>query len=314
MAEAGSSEQTGHKTNEEREAQAGDRQHRMTLLWFAVNVCQTPFLSKQCLLLIAVDEIGAVNENYFAHKFERLLIMLLFHRHVYAHEGFEGPLDFLICLLQKGEVDIQDISIQSLVQQFYRLFSQDKNRIESGAEFLAYAAQLIWMKSASLLPTESAFTEEIPIEEDPRFEIIHHLIDYCRFKQVAKELAERQERESACFTRGVEIPEIKKPLGIDHITLEELASLFQEAMKKKPAVTLSEIQEEEWRVKDKIDELQRSLARGDFLLFPSCFENMRSRGEMIALFLAILELVKIGELTLKREGLSTEIRMERYAS
>ena len=131
-------------------------------------------------------------------------------------ENFQGPLELLYHLIQKRELDICELSLVEIIAHFQEL------PLSLGAEFLGYSASLIWLKSRALLPKEEDLPEETI--EDPGFEIIHHLIDYCRFKQAAKALHAREEK---AFFREVASQNPKKPLGIDHISLEELAQLFQ---------------------------------------------------------------------------------------
>lgn len=220
--------------------------------------------------------------------------------------NFEGPLDFLLCLLQKEEIEIYDVPIQELIQQFICQFDQWEEGLERGAEFIGTAAYLVWLKSKTLLPRHEQEVTEEELIEDPRFEIIHHLIDYCRFKQAAKELTSRQEKQQACYFRGVDIPEWKKPLGIDHVSLEELSQLFKE-MISKAAQMKPQIQEENWRVCDKIRIIRRLLQERSSFPFVELFSAQQSRPEMIVIFLAILELMKIGELAVGREQSSATL-------
>ncbi len=226
--------------------------------------------------------------------------MLLKHDH-FALANFEGSLDFLLCLIQKEEIDIYDIPIQELMQQFIRKLSEWENRqLERGAEFIGTAAYLVWLKSKMLLPREEQTTELEETVEDPHFEIIHHLIDYCRFKQTAKELAVRQDNQQAHYFRGIGTFEWKKPLGIDHLSLADLAVLFKDMMSK-AAEPKTQIEEENWRVSDKIRLIRHRLKEEPTFAFMQLFTTHQSRLEMVVTFLAILELMKIGELGVGRE-------------
>lgn len=215
--------------------------------------------------------------------------------------NFEGPLDFLLCLIQREEIEIYDVPIQELIQQFiYHLNQAEKEGLEKGAEFIGTAAYLVWLKSKTLLPCNEQIESEEDLVEDPHFEIIHHLIDYCHFKQAAKELASRQEKQQACYFRGIDTPEWKKPLGIDHVSLEELSDLFKEMMSK--AIQIKpQIQEENWRVSEKIRILRRMLQEHSTFVIAELFSAQQSRPEVIVIFLAVLELMKIGELAVGRE-------------
>lgn len=220
----------------------------------------------------------------------------------FSLDNFEGTLDFLLCLIQKDEIDIYDVRIQDLIQQFIQKFSDFENEgLEKGAEFIGTAAYLVWLKSKTLLPSheqETAGPEEV--FEDPNFEIIHHLIDYCRFKQAAKELTSRQDRQQGCYFRGIDAPEWKKPLGIDHISLEELSQLFKEMMVRAEQ-TKPQIQEENFRVGDKIRLIRRWLLESISFPLSILLSAEKSRPELIVIFLAVLELMKTGELIVGRE-------------
>ena len=154
-----------------------------------------------------------------------------------------------------------------------------------------------------LLPSNEQSESEEEKVEDPHFEIIHHLIDYCRFKQAAKELSLRQEKQQGCYFRGIDVPEWKKPLGIDHVSLEELSNLFKE-MISKAAHTKPQIQEENWRVCDKMRILRRLLQEEMTFAMHQLFSVEQSRPEIIVIFLAVLELMKTGELAVGREQAS----------
>jgi segregation and condensation protein A len=232
--------------------------------------------------------------------------MLLKHDH-FALDNFEGSLDFLLCLIQKEEIDIYDIPIQELIQQYIdKLSLLNDQGLEKGSEFIHIAAYLVWLKSKALLPRHeqpSGLEEEI---EDPHFEIIHHLIDYCRFKEAAKELSLRQEKQQACYFRGIEVPEWKKPLGLDHVSLEELCQIFKE-MTNRAGQAGVKIQEENWRVSDKLRFIRGWLQERISFPLSLLLSPQQSRQEMIVIFLAILELMKSGEIAVCCEQLSSTV-------
>lgn len=226
----------------------------------------------------------------------------IFNHDHFALANFEGPLDFLLYLIQKDEVDIFEIPIQELIHQFVQ---QDKE-FEKGAEFIGIAAYLVWLKSKTLLPQQESPSNVEEEVEDPRFEIIHHLIDYCRFKQAGKDLALLQEKQQACYFRGTDVPDWKKPLGIDHISLEELSQLFK-TMMSRAAQLPEQIQEENWRVSDKIRFIRQRLEKQSSFPLTLLLSAQQSRLEMIVIFLAILELMKNGELGVGREEISATL-------
>lgn len=212
-------------------------------------------------------------------------------------DTFEGPLDLLWHLISRQEIDIYQIPLQKITQQYLdkckELLAID---IDNGAEFIAMAASLVWLKSKTLLPAHEQPTDPINEEEaDPRFEIIHQLIDYCRFKQAAKELSSLEQQQSAYYFRGIDNDfEAKKNLGIAHLTLEDLAGLFREILAKASPKN-GIIHEEIWRVSDKIKMIRYLLNQNKKIPFYDIFSLGKSREELIVCFLALLELMKLGE-------------------
>lgn len=211
-------------------------------------------------------------------------------------ENFEGPLDLLWHLINRQEIDIYQVSIVELTQQYLSKHKEFvATRLDRGAEFIALAASLVWFKSKTLLPKHEQQEEQNLEEElDPHFDIIHQLIDYCRFKQAAKELAEREQQQGAFYPRGIESAEAKKNLGIDHLSLDDLAILFQQILAK-AVPRKGTIQEEEWKVSDKIQHLRKWLAKQKVLKFTTVFNALMSRIELIVTFLALLEMMKSGD-------------------
>jgi segregation and condensation protein A len=208
-------------------------------------------------------------------------------------ENFEGPLEFLLYLVQKNELDIYDVRLRKIIDQFIEEI-QDPS-IDLGAEFVGTLASLLWLKSKMLLPKHEQIAQEDEEGPDPHFDVIHQLIDYCQFKEAGQALVIREKEQNAFFPRGVTGDlEIKKPLGIEHLCLEDLASLFQDVIIKCEA-NKGHIQEENFRVSDKIRLLRRVLKQDNGILFQQLFTPEKCKEELIVTFLAILELMKLGE-------------------
>lgn len=236
--------------------------------------------------------------------------MLTAPHETFSLHNFEGPIEFLLHLIQKDEIDIYDVSLQSLTAQFLKKWQEwQEGTVEKGAEFIGTLSYLVLLKSRALLPRQD-LEETVEEEEDPHFEIIHHLIDYCRFKQAAKILSERQDQQNAYFVRGTTPYEWKKPLGIEHISLDDLAALVQNLMSR--TTSKPQIQEEHWRVADKIHSLRLQLKKESTISFYSLFTADKSRPELIVTFLAVLELMKLGEMTVGKETASQTILLFAY--
>jgi segregation and condensation protein A len=227
--------------------------------------------------------------------------------HIFALDNFEGPLDFLLHLIQKSEIDIYEVPLHKITEQYLaKLQELISPAVDGGAEFIGTTASLLLLKSKMLLPKheQPGLVEEEEI--DPRFEIIHQLIEYCRFKDAAKELSELEQKQSAFFSRGIENSESKKPLGIEHLSMQDLATMFQHVLAK-AASHRGIIQEEVWKVSDKISFIQRLLKDLNKIRFDVLFSPVQSRDELIVTFLAVLELMKMGELKVVKETLENVI-------
>lgn len=220
-------------------------------------------------------------------------------------DNFEGPLEFLLYLVQKNELDIYDIRLRKIVDQFIE--EMRGSSIDDGAEFVGTLASLLWIKSKMLLPKHEQVCQEEDEGPDPYFDVIRQLIDYCQFKEAGQALVIREKEQNAYFPRGITgNVEVKKPLGIDHLCLEDLASLFQEMIAKCEAGK-GHIREEHFRVSDKIRFLRQQLKRGEGILFEELFTPEKCKGELIVTFLAILELMKNGEAFVYRESTTQQI-------
>jgi len=185
-----------------------------------------------------------------------------------------------------------------IVDQFLSDFQNPE--IELGAEFIGTAANLLWLKSKRLLPKHEQLEGEDDEGPDPHFDVIHQLIDYCHFKQMGQKLVVLEKEQHAYFPRGVAgNAEVKKPLGIDHLSVDDIALLFSEALQR--AKTQSGVvHEEQFRISDKIRELKQKLGSGQQTLFTEIFSPEKTKMELIVTFLAVLELMKSGDLAVVR--------------
>lgn len=213
----------------------------------------------------------------------------------YSLDQFQGSLDLLWQLIQGGELDILDVHIQQLVTQFLS-GERSEEPLDEGSEFIHWGAHLLYQKSKALLPAyEEVKTEEEV--EDPCFDVIHKLVEYCRFKQAARGLVELESHQPGFFFRGnVEGDTPRpKPLGVEHLTLADLATLFQQITAKATSAPRI-IQEEPWKVSDKITLILRQLKAEHQIAFFDLFSSRLCKEELIVIFLAVLELMKSGKI------------------
>lgn len=228
-------------------------------------------------------------------------------------DHFEGTLDLLVHLIQKREVDPAEIAMMQITGPFLEKIQQENHdSFDMGADFILLASQIALLKSKHLLPRRGENEEDlVDNEEDPRFDIIHHLIDYCRFKEAAGLFSEMEVKQNDFYPRGLKFDplddEPKMPTGLSGVTLDELGGLFQEILKK-AIVHIGQIGEEEFRVQDKILMIRSRINREKRVLFETLFEGIHHKTELIVTFLALLELMKIGDLkVIKNENELIEI-------
>jgi segregation and condensation protein A len=221
-------------------------------------------------------------------------------------DNFEGPLDFLLYLVQKQEIDVLEVLLSRITSQYLTHVGKEKSEIDldQGAEFLGDATTLLLWKSRHLLPKETKVaTDEEEEVEGPKFAILEHLVDYCRFRDAAKSLSHLEHEQTNCFSRGVDeaVRDVPQPSGMEFLTLDDLSALFQESLKRAAGRKGGTIEEEEYRVIDKIRELQKELVNKKRIGLLVIFSPEKSKHELIVYFLAILELMKMGNLWLVKE-------------
>jgi segregation and condensation protein A len=229
-------------------------------------------------------------------------------------EVFEGPLDLLLYLVKKDEVDIYDISIEQITSQYLEYLNSFRMLdLEVAGEFVVMAANLIYIKSRSLLPVSQQPPEEDTEETDPRWDLIRQLIEYKKFKDAAMHLHQRELWQEALFPR---LPD--KPVEFDvflqtEVGIFDLINAFQRVLKKLESKRedLREIFEENYTVSDKIDHLMRAVELGKPTFFSELFASAASRTEIVVTFLALLELIRLKQLCVTQKEPFAEIEIRR---
>ena len=229
-------------------------------------------------------------------------------------EVFEGPLDLLLYLIKKEEVDIYDIPIERITNQYmeYLTLMQMLN-LEVAGEFLVMAATLMYIKSRMLLPVDQQVTDSEAEEgEDPRWELIRQLVEYKKFKDAAVQLAKREVEQSNIFPRhspdtGIEIG---KDVPLADVSIFDLINAFNDVLKKASArEDFREIIEEKFTVSDKIEEILYTLRDQTQIIFSELFARATSRAEIVVMFLALLELIRLKRLKVRQEEAFGEIHV-----
>ncbi len=229
-------------------------------------------------------------------------------------EIFEGPLDLLLYLIKKEEVDIYDIPIEKITKQYLGYLEMFKVLdLEVAGEFLVMAANLIYIKSRSLLPVDLQPPEEAAEEDDPRWELVRQLLEYKKFKDAAGHLQIREATQENMFVRVPETPELaapERPLG--EVSIFDLIHAFQGVLQRlDKKEDLREIFEENFSVSDKIDLIMRLTAAGVPLKFTELFAQAASRTEVVVTFLALLELIRLKQLRVLQPETFGEIELTR---
>jgi len=205
-------------------------------------------------------------------------------------EAFEGPLDLLLYLIRRQNLDILDIPVAEITRQYVDYIGlMQEMRLELAAEYLVMAAILAEIKSRLLLPRPP---NEESVEEDPRAELVRRLQEYERFKKAAEDIEAmpRMERDTALATAYVEDKAvIRLPPPVD---LRELLLALKDVLKRAELTGRHAIQREALSVRNRMSDVLKAIGDGEFHLFERLFNVDEGRLSIVVTFLAILELAK----------------------
>lgn len=225
---------------------------------------------------------------------------------------FEGPLDLLLHLIKESKMNIFDIKIEEITDQYLKYIeSQEKMNLEIDSEYLVLASELIEIKSKLLLPNEKVEDEA---EEDPREELINRLLEYEAYKEITKTLKEKEELRQEIYTKAPsniqEYIEDNTEIKSD-ITLDDLVDAFQKFLeRKKESKPLStKVTEKEITVSSRRCEIRNILKRKKKISFFELFPVI-SREYIVATFLAVLEMAKNKELIITQNNTFDDITCE----
>jgi segregation and condensation protein A len=224
-------------------------------------------------------------------------------------EGFEGPLDLLLHLIKKEEVDIWNIPIAHITEQYleYIQIMKDLN-VNVAGEWLMMAATLIYIKSRMLLPQEPTTAEADAAAEDPRNELVYQLLEHQKFKNAAEMLYTREEVENSVWNK---LPSevLEESNDVVAVTLFDLLRAFHEVVKRFEEQRVMEVSQEEVSIEQKIADVRRLFLVHETILFSSFFTEVRSKRHLIVTFLALLELVRLHEVWLYQKKAFEEIQI-----
>lgn len=229
---------------------------------------------------------------------------------------FEGPIDLLLQLIEKDELDISEVSLMAVTDQYLQTIGQLAVR-EPGAlaDFLVVASKLLYIKSRNLLPKPQPLLEGE--EEDAGDALLKQLLEYRRFKEVALALQEREKLGLHTFPRPASLPNLEKQLDLTNVDVARLHAALQQVLQRIPSaprvpriktypVTVAEQIEavrSRFRQLDKVNGARR-------MGFSALLGEQAGRMEVIVTFLAVLELIKQQEISVVQEGLFGEILLQ----
>jgi len=230
---------------------------------------------------------------------------------------FEGPLDLLLYLIKKEEVDIYDIPIAKITGQYLE-YLQMLEALDLGiaGQFLVMAATLMHIKSRMLLPQEENLEEDLP-EEDPRAELVKRLVEYKKFKEAAGNLADLDKKRECIYNR------LGEPDNIDQIcdsgsgdegfeaSIFDLITAFAKVVKNVSKEEFYQVLQDEFTVSQKIHDLFHMLVDKPLVYFTDLFSKAKNKLEAITIFLALLELIRLNEVVVKQGAEFAEIKIIR---
>jgi segregation and condensation protein A len=239
-------------------------------------------------------------------------------------KAFDGPMELLLHLIRKNEVDIYDIPIAEITRQYLETLDlMEELNIDLASEFLVMAATLIHIKSKMLLPPphEDGTTDETG--EDPRNELVRRLLEYQRYKEAAQQLHQQEELRAALWIRpdealrglsGTNGHEETPADGLIELDLFELFSAFRGVLERIQRRADLVYETETISIEEMIERVKARLAPGSHLYFADLFETATNRAAVIVTFLAILELTRLREIRIFQQTLFGPIHVERIFS
>ncbi len=225
---------------------------------------------------------------------------------------FEGPLDLLLYLIKRDEINIYDIPISYITEQYLQYLEMMRMLdLSIAGEYLVMAATLMQIKSRMLLPQSHDETEEV---EDPRQGLVNQLVEYQKFKEVARYLRDKELDRQEWFSRFSH-PEVEEFFEEGELIITnnvfDLLTAFSRALRNIPKEIVHEVMVEQYTVEEKMHDLLHLLLENRYVRVGALFARAKSRLELVAIFLAVLELVRLGEVLIRQSCLFGEIELYR---
>ena len=247
--------------------------------------------------------------------------------HVHAHKGtdessfsvivgtvYEGPLDLLLDLIRKQDIDIYDIPIAKITEQYLRYVETMQFDVDVAAEFIYMASLLIHIKSKMLLPPDP---NAPTAEEDPRLELVNRLLEHERFKTAAQMLLQKQQIEDAVWSNPA-LKEFQNAEGAEPemaADVVDLVKTFQQILERAKSKPMFDVEDDSVTVSQMIDYVRRRLALEDRpIRLKQLLRNMRSRSALVCAFLAVLELIRLQAVLARQDNVFGEIVLKKHTN
>ena len=210
-------------------------------------------------------------------------------------ENFEGPLDLLLHLIKKNEINIYDIPVAIIAQQYLQyLEAMEELNLNVAGDFLVMAATLLQIKSKMLLPVDETADDDED-GPDPREELVRRLLEYKAFKEAARQLDDQEKvwREIFWREQALSVEEAAEDLSLENVSLFDLVDALKEVLERNPSSQLIEIVPDNLTVRERMNLILETLEGKDSVSFAALFEGSSHRMVVVVTFLALLELMRL---------------------
>ncbi len=227
-------------------------------------------------------------------------------------KNFEGPFEVLLYLIRSQEIDIFDIPIVTVTEQYLGFLElMREENLDVAGEFLVMAATLIQIKSKMILPIETVEDEEEVEEEDPRLELVEKLLEYRKFRDLARRLGDLNERRMDSFGRAVKpkVEAVEEEDEYFEVSLYDLLRALRMILRFITEKPVHQVLGEGASVEEKIELIDAMLAGGDSVTWTDLYEACRTRTEVVCCLLAILELCRMGRVRVHQHRTYGDIRL-----
>ncbi len=226
-------------------------------------------------------------------------------------EIFEGPLDLLLYLVKKEEVDIYEVNLTKLATEFISYVDLMRQLdLDIAGEFLVMASTLMYIKSRELLPKDlQVVVEGEEDSEDPRWELIRQLVEYKKFKDAAGRLQEMEHTQENVYRRTAPKLEFEAPTQRMQVSIFDLVNAVNVILKRFATTDSRDVFEDKWTVSEKIEAIVNLIRERPAVKFSELFAEATSRTEVVVTFLAMLELIRLKQIVIAQAEEFSEIEI-----